>query len=58
MSNGPMLKNPRAPKAYAKHSAGCSCCNTRGERKAAKKAARGDEKRGWKRDAEAPDDPR
>lgn len=43
-----MLKNPRNLKTYNGHNNGCSCCNTKNERRKGKKSAKYNESKMWK----------
>lgn len=48
---GKMLKNGRSDATRGLHMHGCSCCNSKAKRRAAKKGAKAKEKAGWKKDA-------
>ncbi len=50
----PMLKNPRNECAYGGNYQGCSCCNSKQTRRAAKKNAKRREERAWRRDQQDP----
>lgn len=52
-ARGKMLKNGRSDATRGLHTDGCSCCNTRAERRAAKKAVKAKEKASWKREAQS-----
>jgi hypothetical protein len=52
-ATGKMLKNGRSDCERGCRYFGCSCCNPKRVRRAAKKGVTGKEKRTWKREAQA-----
>jgi hypothetical protein len=52
-ATGKMLKNGRSDCERGCRYFGCSCCNPKRVRRAAKKGVKGKEKRTWKREAQA-----
>lgn len=48
-----MLKSGRSDATRGLHYDGCSCCNTKAQRRASKKSVKRKEARAWRRDQEA-----